>query len=466
MAWRAASAAALLLVGAGAAAQAPALTPTEELARDILAELVAMDTAPAGDTGRTRESAERIAAMLKRAGFPEEDVQVLGLKPGDGNVIARFRSRKPKQPPVLFIAHLDAVSASPFTWDTNPLQLVEKDGYYYGRGTRDIKGGVAMLVANFIRLKSEGFRPNRDLILLFTADEEYSGGNLAWLLAEHRPLVDAAFALNTDAGQVDLLPDGRPEVFGVQTAEKIYASFALEAASPGGHSSRPGADNAIYKVARALARVEQHRFPRDLNETARVYFERWARMAPPDLAPGARALGAGRVDDPAIDAVEQSPYLNALIRTTCVATQLRGGSAENALPERARAVVNCRILPQSSPAAVEAVLRDLAAGDGVTVVPVAPAPMGPPSPLDPQVLGPVEAVAAELWPGIPLLPEMSPGASDGVFLRGAGIPTYGVGAVPEDPDDDTSHAPNERIRVEAFNQAMEFWYRLAKRLAE
>lgn len=455
-----------LLILLGASAGATALTPTEELAREILAELVAMDTSPAGDTGRTRESADRLAAMLKRAGFPDEDVQVLGLKPGDGNLIARYRSRKPAQPPVLLIAHLDAVSASPFTWDTNPLQLVEKDGYYYGRGTRDIKGGVAMLMANFIRLRAEGFRPNRDLILLFTADEEYSGGNVDWLLKEHRPLIDAAFALNTDAGQVDLLPDGRPEAFGLQTAEKIYASFALEASSPGGHSSRPGPDNAIYKLARALARVEQFRFPRDLNETARVYFERWARLAPPELAPGARALGVGRLDDPAIGAVEQSPYLNALIRTTCVATQLRGGNAENALPERARAVVNCRILPQSSPAVVEALLRDLVAPDGVTVNPVAPAPMGPPSPLDPQVVGPVEAVVAELWPGIPLLPEMSPGASDGIFLRGAGIPTYGVGAVPEDPDDDTSHAPNERIRIAAFNQAMEFWYRLTKRLAE
>lgn len=448
------------------ATDASASTATEELARDILAELVAQDTSPAGDTGRTRQSAERLAEILRRAGFPDEDVQVLGLKPGDGNLIARYRSARPTQKPVLLLAHLDAVPAAPFTWATNPLQLVEKDGYYYGRGTRDIKGGVAMLVANFIRLRAEGFRPNRDLILLFTADEEYSGGNVEWLLREHRPLIDAAFALNTDAGQVDLLPDGRPEAFGVQTAEKIYASFALEASGAGGHSSRPGPDNAIYKLARALARIEQFRFPRDLNETAQIYFERWARMAPPELAPGARALGAGRLDDPAIDTVEQSPYLNALIRTTCVATQLRAGSAENALPERARAVVNCRILPQSSPAAVETVLRDLVAADGVTVAPVAPAPMGPPSPLDPQVLGPIEAVVAGLWPGIPLLPEMSPGASDGIFLRGAGIPTYGVGAVPEDPDDDTSHAPNERIRIAAFNEAMEFWYRLTRRLAE
>lgn len=455
-----------LLLLACTSAAAGALTESEELAREILSELVAFDTAMDGETGRTRATADRLAALLKRARFPEADVQVLGRTPGDGNLIARFRSTRPLQPPVLLIAHLDAVAASPFAWDTNPLQLVEKDGYYYGRGTRDIKGGVAMLMANVIRLQAEGFRPNRDLILLFTADEETSGSNLAWLLAEHRPLIEAAFALNTDAGQVDLGADGQPEAFGIQTAEKIYASFALEAVSPGGHSSRPGPDNAIYKLARGLSRVEQYRFPRDLNETARVYFERWAPLAPAELAAGARALGAGRLDDPAIVAVEESPYLNALIRTTCVATQLRGGGAENALPERARAVVNCRILPQSSAATVGAVLRDLVAPDGLTVSPVAPAPVGPPSALDPRVLGPVEAVAAELWPGIPVLPEMSPGATDGIFLRGAGIPTYGVGAVPEDPDDDRSHAPNERIRVAAFNQAMEFWYRLMKRLAE
>jgi acetylornithine deacetylase/succinyl-diaminopimelate desuccinylase-like protein len=462
MGCRFASALALLLL----CSSANALTATEELARDILAELVAMDTSPDGDMGRTRASADRLAAMLKRAGFPDSDVQVLGLEPGDGNLIARYRSRRPRQKPVLLMAHLDAVPASPFTWATNPLQLVEQDGYYYGRGTRDLKGAAAMLVANFIRLKAEGFRPNRDLVLLLTADEETTGANLAWLLAEHRPLVEAAFALNTDAGYVDLLPDGRPEAFVIQTAEKVYASYALEARSAGGHSSRPTGDNAIYALARALQRVGEYRFPLALNETTRVHFERWAPLAPPELQPGARALGAGRVADPAVAAVEQSPYLDSMLRTTCVATQLRGGSAENSLPERATAVLNCRILPESSPGEVEAVLRELVQAEGVTVMPTAPVVSGPASPLDPRVLGPVEALAAEFWPGIPVLPEMSPGATDGLFTRSAGIPTYGVGAVPEDPDDDTSHGPNERVRIDAFNQSTEFWYRLTKRLAE
>lgn len=452
---------ALLAAGATAAAA----TPTEELAREILAELVTMDTAPAGDTGRTRESADRIAAILKRGRFPEADVQVLGLRPGDGNVVARYRSPAPQRGPVLLMAHIDAVPAAPFSWATNPLQLVAKNGYWYGRGTRDLKSGIAQLVASVIRLKAEGFVPDRDLILLFTADEETTGANLAWLLAEHRALIAADFALNTDAGYVDLTPDGRPEAFVMQTAEKVYASFALEARSAGGHSSLPTADNAIYALGRALGRVEGLRFPIALNETSRVRFARWAPIAPPGLKAGARALGEGRTGDPAVAAIEASPYLNAMLRTTCVATGVRGGTAENVLPERATAVVNCRILPESSAAAVQATLAGLVAPDGVTVALLAPVVAGPASPLDPAVTGAVEAVVAELWPGIPVLPELSPGATDGLFTRNAGIPTYGVGAVPEDPDDDTSHAPNERIRIAAFNESLEFWYRLIRRVA-
>jgi len=450
------------LLWAGAAG---ALTPSEELARDILAELVAFDTAPDGETGRTRESADRLADMLKRARFPAEDVQVLGLTPGDGNLVARFRSPAPRRAPVLLMAHLDAVPAAPFSWATNPLTLVEKDGYYYGRGTRDQKNGAAVLVANFIRLKAEGFAPDRDLILLLTADEETTGANLAWLLQEHRPLVEAGFALNTDAGFVDLAPDGRPEAFVLQTAEKVYATFALEAASAGGHSSMPRPDNAIYSLSRGLARLADHRFPVALNETTRVYFERWAALAPPDLAAGAQALGAGRTGDPAVAAITASPYLDSLLRTTCVATQVRGGTAENSLPERARALVNCRILPESSAASVQAVLQDIV-GPGLVVQPTAPVVAGPASPLDPAVLGTIESVAAVLWPGIPVLPELSPGATDGLFTRNAGIPTYGLSAIPEDPDDDRSHAPNERIRIAAFHESLEFWYRLIRQYAE
>jgi acetylornithine deacetylase/succinyl-diaminopimelate desuccinylase-like protein len=436
----------------------------ERRAREILQELVEINTAPSAGPGQTLRAANLLADRLIAAGFPRDDVRVLGLTPADGNLVARFRSATAARRPILLLAHLDVVEAVAADWATDPFQLVEKEGYFYGRGTRDIKNGAAGLVAGFIRLREEGFTPDRDLILLFTADEETTGANSNWLATGQRALVDAAFALNTDGGYVDLEGD-RPEAFVMQTAEKIYASFRLEASSVSGHSSRPTADNAIYELAGALQRLRGHEFPRDLNETTQVYFQRWAAIAPPGLRAGALALGAGRVDDRAVDAIEKSPYLKALIRTTCVATQLAGGHGENVLPEHAEAVVNCRILPQSSAAAVESVLRDLAGGEGVTVKPMRPAVPARPSPLDPEVVTAVAGVAGELWPGVPLLPLMSPTASDGMYFRAAGMPTYGVSAVAEDPDDYSAHAANERIRIRAFNDATEYWYRLMKRLA-
>ena len=453
----------VVVLWSGALAAADARLSNERLARELLTELVAIDTSPSGPGG-TVLAARAMADRLRAAGFPSDDVQVLGPTTADGNLVARFRSAAPVAPPILLLAHIDVVAAVPSDWATNPFRLVEKDGYWYGRGTRDIKDGAAALVANFIRLRAEGFRPSRDLIVLLSANEETTGDSVKWLLREHRPLVDAAFALNTDAGRVDLV-NGRAKVLAAETAEKTYASFTFEARSPSGHSSRPLADNSIYQLARALQRVAAYRFPRDLNETTRSYFREWTALAPPDLQPGARAIGAGRLDDPAVATLEQSPYLNALLRTTCVATQVSGGIAENVLPERASAVINCRILPQSSPAVVEATLRALAAPELVAVTPVAPADTGPPSPLDPVVLGPALDLARELWPGVQLLPEMGLGASDGIYFRAAGIPVYGVGAVPEDPDEDTSHAANERIRIAAFNESLEYWYRLVKRLA-
>ncbi len=453
-----------LLVLAQPAVAAKANTDYPQLAREILAEQVAINTAPSGGPGQTRKAAGLLADRLLAAGFPRADVQVLGLTPADGNLIARYRSQRPSRRPILLMAHLDVVEALPADWATDPFRLVEQDGYLYGRGARDIKNGVASLVANFIRLRAEGFQPDRDLILFFTADEETTMANTRWLAQEQRALVDAAFALNTDGGYVDVALD-QPEAFVLQTAEKIYASFRLLAQSAGGHSALPTADNAIYKLAGVLQRLRSHQFPRDLNESTQVYFQRWAAIAPPALQPGALALGAGRLDDPAVDDIERSPYLSALIRTTCVATQLQGGQAENALPERAEAVVNCRILPQHSADEVATTLRELASAEGITVTPVLPAVPAPPSPLEPGLVGAIEAVAHEIWPGIPVLPQMSPGATDGMYLRNAGIPTYGVGAVPEDPDDDRSHAANERIRITAFEQSTEFWYRLTKRLA-
>lgn len=435
----------------------------ETQAREMLAEIIPIDTSTAGPRDGTRQVAGRLAARLIDAGLPREDVQVLGPDPRDGNLIARFRSPDPQRPPVLLLVHLDVVQAQPSEWATDPWQLVEKDGWWYGRGTRDLKNGAANLVTNFIRLKQEGFRPARDLIMIGTADEETTGAGIQWLLKEHRVLVDAAFALNQDAGYVELKPGG-PAAFHVQTAEKTYATYRLEARGPGGHSRAPTPDNPLYALARTLEKVRQLRFPIELNDTTRNYFAKAAPMLPETLAHGAIALGAGRLDDPAVAVVEAAPYYNSLLRTTCVATQTRAGDSENSLPQVARATVNCRILPQADPEAVTDRLRDMAAPDGVTVTVTWPPIVGPPSPLTPEVLQPVAAVASELWPGSVVIPEMESGATDGLYLRAAGIPTYGVGAVAESAGDDRSHAANERISIEAFNLALEYWYRLLKRL--
>ncbi len=317
-----------------------------------------------------------------------------------------------------------------------------------------------MLVANFIQLRREGFEPNRDLIVMLTADEETTGAGADWLVTEHRDLVDADFALNTDGGLV-MLRDGEPRAFIMQTSEKIYASFEMEALDPGGHSSLPRSDSAISRLARFLVALDEHRFPVDLNETTRAFFSRWAEMAPL----GERELITSVLEDPDNVMLDEHPYYNALARTTCVATMLEGGHAENALPQMARATVNCRILPQSSVAETVRVLESLAETEGLTVRQVFDSRPSPPSPLRDDVIEPVAAVAAELWPGIQLIPEMSTGATDGLFVRNAGIPVYGVSAIAEDPDDIRAHGQDERIRIESFRQATDYWYRLVKTLS-
>lgn len=444
--------------------QAAGASPTETLARDITRELVEINTAPSGGPGQTLRAAQSLVNRLLAAGFPAADVQVLGLAPGDGNLVVRYRSRAPSHPPILLMAHLDVVEAPAVDWDTDPFRFVEKDGYWYGRGTRDQKGGAAILVANFIRLRREGFVPDRDLVILLTADEETTQANTEWLISKHRPLIDAGLALNIDSGLVSA-PGGKPDSFIFANGEKLYADFAFEAHSPGGHSSEPVADNSIYKLAAALARLERFRFPRDVSDSTREFFRRWSRIAPPELRQAALALGAGRIDDPGIDTLELSQYLAPLIRTTCVATELKGGQARNALPQTAQATVNCRILPQSSVARTKAELDRLAQGTGVSVRTIFEGPGAATSPLTPDILEAVEAVSAEIWPGIPVLPVIDLGESDGAFTRRVGIPTYGLSAIAEDLSDDRWHAPNERVSVKAFNDALEFWYRLVRRLA-
>ncbi len=429
-----------------------------ELALDILRELIAINTAPSGGPGQTRRAAEAMAARLLAAGFAPGDCTVLGLEPGDGNLIARYRGTGSKRP-ILLMAHLDVVEARPSDWTLPPFELTERDGRLYGRGSLDNKGGAAMLVATFLRMKRDGYRPNRDLIIVLTADEETTGANLQWLLREHRALLDAEYALNTDAGSV-LLDGDRPRAFTVQTSEKIYASFHLDARNPGGHSSLPRRDNAVYALAGGLGRLQAYHFPIELNETTKKFFERWQALAPKDVQPIVAALAGGRLDAPEIADLPRDPYLNALARTTCVATLLEGGHAENALPQTARATVNCRIVPTSSAAEAEQTLRRVVADPDIAITPVAAATPSPPSPLNREIFAAVESLSGEFWPGIPILPDMSTGATDGLFVRNAGIPTYGVAAVAEDPREDRAHGQDERMRTRSFYDALEFLHRL------
>lgn len=438
-------------------------TDYDRLARDMLEELVAVNTAPSGSID-TRPAVAALVDRLEAAGFGDDEIFVLTQEEPLANLVVRYRSPKPTKKPVLMMAHIDVVEGRPEDWSVPPYEVTEKDGYLYGRGTTDNKAGAAILVANFIRLRDEGFEPNRDLVIMLTADEETTGNAAQWLVTEHRELVDAGFALNTDGGLV-MMKNDEPLAFIMQTSEKIYVTYELEALDPGGHSSLPRADNPIYRISRTLAALQAHPFPVSFNETTRAFFERWAELSPP----GERELIRQMLDDPTdedmLALLENAPYYNALTRTTCVATQIEGGHAENALPQTARAVVNCRVLPQSSPDAARAKIEAFAAPNDVTVREIYTPRPSPPSPLVDEVVDPVTAVAHEIWPGIPLIPEMSTGATDGLFVRNAGIPVYAVSAIAEDPDDIRAHGKDERIRIESFEKATAYWYRLTKKLA-
>jgi len=441
----------------------PAKDPAAKaLEREILKQLIEINTSDSA--GHTAEAAQALATRLVAAGLPPADVRVLGYSPRYQSLVARYRGRAGGKPPILLMSHLDVVDARREDWSTDPYQFVERDGFYYGRGTSDVKDGAAMLVANFIRYKKEGFVPDRDLIIVLTADEETTGESISWLLREHRELVDAEYALNTDGGGGDYR-DGKPIRFNVQAAEKVYQSFTLEVRNKGGHSSRPVPDNAIYHLARGLARLADAQFPVRLNEVTRAFFERGATAEQPAVAADMRLVA--RTGDPAAARrlSRSSPYYNSVLHTTCVATRLVAGHADNALPQLARATVNCRIEPDEPVDSVEARLRRIIADTAIHFARAAVAHPSPPSPLRRDVMGPVEALAGKYWPRVPVVPEMSTGASDGLYTRNAGIPTYGVGAVFEDMNDSRAHGRDERVGVREYHLAAEYWYELVKRLA-
>jgi acetylornithine deacetylase/succinyl-diaminopimelate desuccinylase-like protein len=449
-------------VSAPATVAATDLPPHQQLARDILKELIEIDTTDS--VGDNTAAAQAMADRLLAAGFPEEDVQVLGPAERKGNLVARYRGRETGRKPLLLLAHIDVVEADPADWTLPPFTFIEEDGYFYGRGTTDNKDEAAIHIANLIRMKEEGFQPDRDIIVALTADEEGGDHNgVQWLLENHAELIDAEYALNEGGGGA--MKDGRHVANGVQASEKVYQTFTLEVTNPGGHSSLPLKENAIYRLADALVRIRNHDFPVSLNEVTKLFFERSAELEEGELADAMRGVLQSPPDPAAIAYFSNTPFYNSRLRTTCVATMLNGGHAENALPQRALATINCRVLPGESIDSVENTLATVIGDDQVKMSRVNDANPSPPSPLTPEMLGAIESITDSMWPGVPVIPMMSTGATDGLYLRNAGIPVYGVSGLFGDIDDVRAHGQNERIRIESYFEGQEFLYQLTQTLS-
>ena len=443
-----------------------------QLARDLFQQLIEINTTDS--VGSTTAAAQAMAKRLLDAGFPADDVKVLGPNDRRGNMVVRVHGTNPGQKPILIICHLDVVEARRSDWTTDPFQFVEKDGYFYGRGTQDVKENDAALMADLIRLHREGWRPSRDLIVALTADEEGGKSNgVDWLLKNHRDLIDAAFAINPDGGGVTSAK-GKIVNVDVEASEKLYADFELSATNPGGHSSLPVPDNAIYHLADALGKLEKFVFPLELNEVTRTYFERRAPLESGQMKDDMNGiLHIPPVPD-AVKRLSADARYNSLIHTTCVATRISGGHANNALPQLAQANVNCRILPGHSPEEIRNMLVAILQDPKVTVRFVsnsgeisdhAPDKKAfPPVMPSPEILKPLERVAAEMWPGAPIIPEMETGASDSIYTIAAGIPSYGLSGMAIDQDDIRAHGKDERIRVSAYYDGVEFFYRYLQAL--
>jgi acetylornithine deacetylase/succinyl-diaminopimelate desuccinylase-like protein len=457
-----------------ARAQAPSLNAEQQALREIFQELIEINTVdPQGDVTR---AAEAMRARLLAAGFAAEDVRVV-VPAGNakkGNLVARYRSPKALGKPLLLLAHIDVVEARKEDWSDglDPFKFTEREGYYYGRGTMDDKAMAAIFIANLIRFKRENYQPDRDIIVALTTDEETGDFNgVEFLLKEHRALVEAEFGINE--GGRGYLKRGKPLLNAVQASEKVYQSFRLEVKNKGGHSSLPVKDNAIFRLAAGLDRLAKFDFPVNLNEVTRSYFDRMSKIETGTIAADMKLIAAQsgsayhrtqRVEG-AVKRLAESPYYNALMRTTCVATRVEGGHADNALPQTARALVNCRILPQETAADVERTLRRILADDQISLTPIALSKPSPPSPLKPEIMQPIEQITQAMWPNVPVVPIMGTGATDSLFFRQVGIPVYGVSGIFDDIDDNRTHGRNERIATRSLYDGQEFLYRLTRALS-
>jgi acetylornithine deacetylase/succinyl-diaminopimelate desuccinylase-like protein len=463
-AWKIVLPAALALVvlavkGAGA----EGLTAQQQLAHDIYQELIEIDTTTA--TGDTARAAEAMAARLKAAGFAEADLQAFSPAPRKGNLVARLHGSGARKP-ILLVAHLDVVPASRDDWSVDPFKLTEKDGYFYARGSGDDKYMAASFIANLIRYKNEGYKPDRDIIVALETDEEIfdrDGLGIQWLIKNHRDLIDAEFALNEGGGVG--LKDGKPIRNSVQTSEKVALSYQLDVKNKGGHSAVPVKDNAIYRLAEGLVRLSKFSFPPHLNDTTRAFFGRSAQLETGQNAADLRAVASDKPDPSAVSRLSTNPVYNALLRTTCVATMLEGGNAINALPQLASAKVNCRIMPGESVDEVNATLEHVLADDQIKLTQLDTPTLSAPSVLNEEIAGAIEKLSREFFPGAIVLPVMSAGATDGSFLRNAGIPTYGHSGMAIDVGESRIHGKDERVPVKSFYQGYEYLYRLVKVLS-
>jgi len=413
--------------------------------------------------GKVPEVANYLADRFRDGGFDAGDVHVLPHMLSSGEetalLVVRYEGDDSSgKGPVLFLGHMDVVEALPQDWERDPFTLIEEDGYFFGRGTLDDKFGVTMLTTTFLRLKAAGFVPNRDLIIGFTGDEESGMESTRALVTEHRELTDADFVLNADGGGGYLDHDGNAISYVIQAAEKTFATFELTIRNPGGHSSLPRPDNAIYELASVLKNIEAYSFPTMVNDVTLGYFERSAPVTPAPVGDAMRRFAANPKDEDALAVLRQYPEQNSVTRTTCVATMLSGGHAENALPQSATATVNCRIFPGVDPDDVRKRLLEVGGNDALEIAVMREPVATPASPINEEVNAVVTRAVHELYPDIPVIPYMAPYGTDGKETRRAGLPTYGIMGLFGRPEDEFSHGLNERVQVDAFFNALEFWY--------
>ena len=446
----------------------PALRPDRAAFRELYEELVETNTTLS--SGSCTLAAERMAKRLKAAGMPDSQITLFADPdhPREGGLVAVYPGTSRTLKPILAIAHIDVVEAKREDWVRDPFTLIEENGYFYGRGTLDDKAMAATLVDTLIRFQRSGYKPRRTVKIALTCGEETNGAfnGVEWLAANKRDLIDAEFALNEGGGGTS---DGKGKVVeqAMQVGEKTFATYRLETRNPGGHSSVPRPDNAIYQLARALVRIEAHEFPLEMTETTRTYFREAGAGRKDETGAAMVALAANPADKAAEAIVNKDPFLHSNLRTTCVATMLDGGHARNALAQRAGAFVNCRIFPGHSVEEIRAELARVAADPGVTVTVLPPLRPSPPAPpLDPKVMDPAKKLAAKYFPGVPVVPTMSNGYTDATFLGAAGIPTYGVPGAWSDPDGNGAHGLNERIEVRSLYVGRDYLYDLIKAYAD